>query len=195
MGRTASFSRSDAVNAALILFWRKGYSATSLPDLLEAMGVARSSFYGTFTDKRSLFRECLELFGDRTRRILVDTAELGCGLEAIRQFFRLTVSEVSDRRLACGCMMVNSLVELEGVDPQLHAIAQQKLDEVQLEFERLVQAAQRAGAIDKQRSAAAVASRLMTLNLGLRVQSRKRLDRQALQDSIDNGLAALEIAA
>lgn len=195
MSRTSSFSRSDAIDAALRLFWRKGYLATSLPELLEAMGIARSSFYSTFADKRALFKECLELFGDRTRRILTDSKEHGTELAAISQFFDKTVTAVSNDRLACGCMMVNTLLELEGVDSQLHAIAKQKLDEIQFEFERLLDAAQKDGSIGKQHSAAELANMVMTLNLGLRVQCRKHLDRPFLENTLRNGLDVLQIAA
>ncbi|MEO1614161.1 MAG: helix-turn-helix domain-containing protein [Pseudomonadota bacterium] len=52
------------------LFWRQGYQATSLADLLAAMEIGRSSFYAAFTDKRSLFIECLDLFSSRTIDLL-----------------------------------------------------------------------------------------------------------------------------
>ena len=54
MARPLEFNRSQATNQALVLFWRKGYQASSLADLLAAMGIARSSFYAAFTDKRTL---------------------------------------------------------------------------------------------------------------------------------------------
>ena len=70
MARSPEFDRPRAVNKALVLFWRKGYQASSLADLLTAMGIGRSSFYAAFTDKRSLFIECLDLFSARTLELL-----------------------------------------------------------------------------------------------------------------------------
>jgi len=70
MARPLEFDRPQTVNKALVLFWRKGYQATSLADLLAAMGIRRSSFYGAFTDTCSLFVECLDLFSARTLEIL-----------------------------------------------------------------------------------------------------------------------------
>ena len=47
------------------LFWRKGYAATSVEDLVSALHLSRSSFYATFGDKRSLFLEALKLYSER----------------------------------------------------------------------------------------------------------------------------------
>ena len=55
MARPIEFDREQALEAALKLLWSQGYVATSLNQLLETMGIGRSSFYAAFTDKRSLF--------------------------------------------------------------------------------------------------------------------------------------------
>ncbi|MEH6586016.1 MAG: TetR/AcrR family transcriptional regulator [Halioglobus sp.] len=195
MARKPSFNREQAVDAALKLFWRRGYAATSLPELLQTMGVARSSFYATFTDKRSLFIECLELFGERTRAILVQAAASGDNLGAIKQFFNETVTKASQPRVSSGCMMVNTILELADVDAELKSHAQEKLDEIQDEFQRLLTNAQNTGELKSSRHPEDLAEALMTLNLGIRVQSRKQSNRARLQQSIDTSLALFGIAA
>jgi len=61
MARPKEFDREEVLQKALYTFWEKGYDATTLPDLLESMGVNRSSFYNTFGDKQTLFREVMSL--------------------------------------------------------------------------------------------------------------------------------------
>ena len=51
------------LDAAEDLFAERGYTATSLAELLDGMGIGRSSIYAAYGDKRSLFVEALELFG------------------------------------------------------------------------------------------------------------------------------------
>jgi AcrR family transcriptional regulator len=55
-GRPLSFDRDAALHAAMLLFWRHGYEATSLADLTAAMGVTPPSIYTVFGDKKGLFR-------------------------------------------------------------------------------------------------------------------------------------------
>ena len=72
MARPVEFDRDYAVDASMKVFWSKGYSATSLQDLLDSTGIARSSFYAAFGDKRSLFIEALRLFSRRTQAMLLE---------------------------------------------------------------------------------------------------------------------------
>jgi TetR/AcrR family transcriptional repressor of nem operon len=55
LGRPAEYDKDRSLNAALAVFWRKGYEATSLADLCEAMGMSKSTLYAVFGDKRQLF--------------------------------------------------------------------------------------------------------------------------------------------
>ncbi|UUZ81262.1 TetR/AcrR family transcriptional regulator [Paenibacillus sp. P26] len=48
------------LHQAMLVFWEKGYEAASIPDLLKAMGLSRSSLYETFTDKETLYLEALQ---------------------------------------------------------------------------------------------------------------------------------------
>jgi TetR/AcrR family transcriptional repressor of nem operon len=195
MARSPEFDRSKALDAAMKLFWARGYTATSLPDLLQGMGIARSSFYASFGTKRKLFTECLELFGDRTLAIVNEDAK-GLPPTALpRAFFEATVLDVSQRRAELGCMMVNTVLELAEVDPELNQLAAQKLSAIENAFALAFQLAQRNGELDTTRSPDELASLVMTINFGLRVQSRQNQSQQELKPIIENSLSMLGLVA
>ena len=180
MARTLEFDRSAAMNRALVLFWRKGYQAASLSELLEAMDIGRSSFYATFADKRSLYVECLDLFGKRTKDVLLRARETHPPLDALRRFFEYTATEQRDQRPEWGCMLVNTVLEMAGVDDGLSARASDLLAAVQAEFERCLSDA----GLAPERSAA-LASFLMLFNEGVRVSSRRKVSRRQQLSDID----------
>jgi len=62
MARPKAFERDRALKRALELFQAKGYEATSIQDLVDAMGIGRQSLYDTFGDKEMLYREALERY-------------------------------------------------------------------------------------------------------------------------------------
>jgi len=59
MARPREFDLNEALQAAMLLFWERGYEATSIDDLLQQMGINRASLYGTFGQKRELFLKAL----------------------------------------------------------------------------------------------------------------------------------------
>jgi len=195
MARSPEFDRTKALEAAMKLFWARGYLATSLPDLLEAMGVARSSFYASFGTKRKLFMECLELFGDRTLAIVDENANRLPTSALPRAFFEATLLNVSQRKAKQGCMMVNTVLELADVDPELNQLATEKLGAIENAFALAFEQAQQHGELETSYSPKELASLVMTINLGLRVQSRQKQSRQKLKTIIDNSLSMLGLAA
>ncbi len=62
IGRPRAFCTETALNAALNVFWRKGYEGASLTDLTEAMGINRPSLYAAFGNKEELFRKALDRY-------------------------------------------------------------------------------------------------------------------------------------
>src|SRR5579872_2871275 len=61
-GRPREFDPADALDAALRVFWEKGYDGASLSDLTEAMGITCPSMYAAFGDKEALFRKVLDRY-------------------------------------------------------------------------------------------------------------------------------------
>ena len=180
MSRPLEFDRPRAVNKALALFWRKGYQASSLADLLAAMGIGRSSFYAACTDKRSLFIECLDLFAARTLELLQRARDEVPPVDALQSFFErnfIGARGAGAVKGHWGCMLVNTVLEMAGVDDELAARASHHLGEMQRVFQACLQEAGAAPA-----RAEELAAMLMLVNEGIRVSSRRRLpDAQHLQ--------------
>ncbi len=96
------------------VFWRQGYGATSVQDLVEATGVQRGSLYGAFGDKHGLLLEALDAYAEqpfqRLDQLLRESEE---PVDAIRQFIRLAGIDSRDMESASrGCLMGNTCAEL-----------------------------------------------------------------------------------
>jgi TetR/AcrR family transcriptional repressor of nem operon len=170
MARPPEFDRGKALNKALALFWRKGYQATSLSDLLAAMDLGRSSFYAAFTDKRTLYVECMDLFAARMMEHLERARDEKPPIDVLRSFLERNFVGARDVRPDWGCMLVNSVLEMAGVDEDLVSHASAHLTTLQRFFRTCLRDA---GATPAQ--AGELAAMLMLFNEGIRVSSRRRL--------------------
>ncbi len=63
-GRPIGFDRDRALEAAMLLFWERGYEGTSMADLTHAMGLSPSSIYAAFGDKQALFSLAVKRYLD-----------------------------------------------------------------------------------------------------------------------------------
>jgi AcrR family transcriptional regulator len=104
MGRPREFSEDAAVEAAMRVFWEKGYEGTSLDDLTQAMGINRSSLYSTFGDKESLFRRVISLYGEQQLTFISDALGQPSVHRAIEALWRNTVKFLSDSTHPRGCL-------------------------------------------------------------------------------------------
>ena len=60
IGRPRAFDREAALGAAMLVFWRKGFSAASMNDLCDAMSIRPPSLYAAFGSKEALYLEAVE---------------------------------------------------------------------------------------------------------------------------------------
>jgi AcrR family transcriptional regulator len=85
IGRPREFDRGAALEAAMVLFWRKGFAATSMNDLCDAMDVRSPSLYAAFGSKEALYLEAIqhyvEVFGPPVWDGLAEGATARAGVE------------------------------------------------------------------------------------------------------------------
>ncbi|SEA11016.1 TetR/AcrR family transcriptional regulator [Rubrimonas cliftonensis] len=121
-GRPRAFDEDAAIAAALALFWRRGYEATSLEALTAAMGLSRSSFYCCFGSKRGALTAALDAYA---RDSLARLAEVAGTASAPREA-ALAMLDALTRRGdgAQGCLMLNCATELAPHDPEIAELTQ-----------------------------------------------------------------------
>ncbi len=116
MGRPRKFSRESVLDKALPVFWRHGYSGTSVQDLEQATGVNKSGLYSEFKGKEDLFLESLRhYFATRGGRDIINAEPLGWG--NIEAFIRLSEVQADGR---AGCFSVNSMREFSNLPAEVH---------------------------------------------------------------------------
>lgn len=190
MPRTKKFRPEEALDAAMQLFWRKGYGATSMRDLLDGMGIGRGSFYDTFGDKHALFLAALDRF-EEARTGWIGDALAGSGMAGIEKVFRRTVEGMTGSEPRRGCLLANTAVELAPRDPEVAEKISRHVRRTEEAFAGALARAQERGEVREERDPRALARFLVSNLHGLRVLARAGSDRRTLEDAARVALEAL----
>lgn len=119
MARPQVFSEEEALDRAMELFWKKGFKATSMRDLVKNTGVCSASLYKTFGKKEEIYAKALARYQLLMKHIYGRTLEEGESVrEYLRAFFLAKIAEVLNERPE-GCMVLNATTELLRKDEQV----------------------------------------------------------------------------
>lgn len=127
MARPKAYKEADVLDAAMRVFWRKGYVATSMSDIYAATGLKPGNLYATFTDKETLFQRAFEAY---TAHFRASLPEGHSGLPAIRAWIETQVKLAVEDPERKGCLIVNTITEREAHSAANQEIARQRLVEI-----------------------------------------------------------------
>jgi TetR/AcrR family transcriptional repressor of nem operon len=193
MVRPREFNKDEALAQAMHAFWAKGYTATSLLNLIEAMGISKSSFYETFGSKHELFVTALDRYGDEiVRQVALRLEGAISPRQAIAGFFDMTVDDILTKEGRYGCLAINTAAELAAHDPEIAARVNAIFDRIADVLQKVISRGQVAGEIRADRQAGTLARYLMSTLTGLRVVGKAKQDRTALNDVVRVALSALD---
>jgi TetR/AcrR family transcriptional regulator, transcriptional repressor for nem operon len=191
MARTKEFDQEQALDAAMHLFWERGYEATSIQELVDATGVQRQSLYDTFGSKHEIFLQSLmryqALQGHHVSE-LTSKHPKG-GLPLIRAIFESCASQtVCDAR---GCFAANCAAELGVSDKAVAERVRIGRDGLEDVFKRCLEQARGTREFKSSSSVSALAQFLVNAFFGLRLIARTRPTKAMIDNVVSVTLAAL----
>src|SRR5277367_1539937 len=173
MARTREFDRTLVLRKAVQVFWSRGFDSTNLPELMEAMGLSKSSLYETFGDKEKLFEEAIDLYAkeisSRKLEKLLNASSVKAGFQA---FFEEQIRCCTDRNYPGGCFMANTATSLDNMPPALAKKIRKAVENSHSLFVAQIQKGQEAGEIPREKDASALASAVIGTSMGITVMAR-----------------------
>ncbi|GAA3373494.1 TetR/AcrR family transcriptional regulator [Streptomyces racemochromogenes] len=194
VARTKEFDPDTVLQSALELFWRRGYEATSVADLVEHLGIGRASIYATFGSKHELYLKALDRYAETFDPLLLEQLSApGPALPGVRAVVRRFAAEAASPadRLS-GCFITNTAAELASHD----AAAARRVGVSWDRFETLLHSAlvraQGQGELGGERDPRALARMLLVLLQGVRVVGKASDDPARVRDAAEQALALLD---
>lgn len=193
MARVREFDEYEAIDRAMRLFWRKGYGASPLPDLLREMGLSRSSFYNAFGEKRRVLAESVRQYMDGGMDgVLSPLFEPDAGRAAIEETFRRMLEHTSGEKGRFGCLVNNCMAEVAPRDTEARKLLTQARAVVEDGFARAAERGQAEGTISRRESPRSVGRFLLNTFSGLNVAAKGRPGREVLEDIARVALRVLD---
>lgn len=193
MGRPREFVANEALTDAMRLFWLKGYEATSLKDLMEAMQLHKGSIYKAFGDKKNLFLLALKLYMDQGASAFDELSESASSpREAVRLFMRMSLRQCTSGQKIKGCFMMNTVVELAPHDEEIQAFIAAYMEKMRDNLCDLISRGQSLGQFRADLKAIDMADYLIYVKAGLFTGSKMNLKAQDPYMAAQFAVKALE---
>ncbi|QEL16232.1 TetR/AcrR family transcriptional regulator [Limnoglobus roseus] len=193
-GRPREFDPDAALDAAMKVFWHKGYEGASLDDLTHAMGINRPSLYAAFGNKESLFRKALDRYAHGPGSYLHKALAKPTAREAAECLLYGGIDVLTCPESPGGCLVVQTALACgqaaESIRRELVTVRTTSLDLIQKRFEK----ARHEGDLAKGVDCAGLARYVATVMHGLSVQAASGADRKQLQQVAEWALRAWPVS-
>jgi AcrR family transcriptional regulator len=182
-GRPRQFNRDAAVTAAMHLFWEHGYEGASLEQLRQAMGgISSASFYAAFTSKEALYRDVLARYQETHGRVMQALRDRSLPpRDRIEMAMRRSALMQTDKSHPSGCLVTLSATICSDDCTEVQALTAQE------------RAANRQAIHDCVAEAIACGELFDGLLLGLSLQARDGVEKDAMEAAITQALCAWDL--
>lgn len=187
MPRPKVFDEEKVVQAAMELFWKKGYEGTSIQDLVEHTGLSRSSLYDSLGDKRQLYINSLRIY---TRMVEDDMFRLANDDQgpALELLVKLLCAATLDRK---GCYLANSCVEKAPIDDDVVRIYKENARTLHSLITRLLERAATEGALREGVQTESAALVIFSAMQGMQLRRRVGLEQELAQELVNTLIGLL----
>ncbi|MEO0649889.1 MAG: TetR/AcrR family transcriptional regulator [Planctomycetota bacterium] len=192
-GRPRGFDEEQVLDAALDVFWTKGFEATSLVDLMKATGLHKASLYGAFGTKRGLYVRVLDRYLTNAAEMFADrVAAAPDAVSAVGAYFDHALGLCAEPEFR-GCFKVNAQVEFACNDDELAARFAEHDVTMRATLAGAIERGRQSGVFRSDRTTQELAQYLLTFATGVFARARGGLparDARALADTAIDALRA-----
>lgn len=190
MGRRREFDIDAALEAALCIFWRKGFEGTSYSDLTSAIGVERPALYAAFGNKEALFRQALTRYSERYMDFVPEALKKSTSREVAECILYRTADLNTRFPEHLGCLNVNGALAVsdgsESVRQALIDVRATGERQLRERFER----AKVEGDLPELAKPDELAAFIMAVAHGMAVQAKAGFSREKLESIADLAISA-----
>jgi TetR/AcrR family transcriptional repressor of nem operon len=194
MGRAAKFDREAAIEICMHSIWRNGYESCSVKSISEKLGITRSSFYNAFGSREDLFLEVLTRYAQQTPDRVLESVKPDVSIKRLITsfFFDVCENRTSDPE-ARGCLAINCVSELVGVDENLGPLLESAVLNSLQRFENLLNIAASQGELIDDGLIHNKALALQNLLVGISVMAKVIRSKKELEAVVEQTLKGLEV--
>lgn len=192
MARRKGFNEDKALEQAMLLFWKKGYSATSMKELEHAMGLTITSIYNAYGNKRALFEKALNYYLQHKLFRFIESLD---GADSPENALKAALMEVIHLHFnpshPGGCLVVLSILESGQHDEQSKNILRSALNLLRDRIVQRLEKDKENGEITLATDTQSIANHVTVLITGMITMARAGFPQKELEKLIDDSVVAL----
>ena len=193
MNRARTFDPHTTLSQVVDLFSSKGYSETSMEDIVQTTGVSRYGLYGTFGNKRELFEQALEQYAEGMgKQSFLRLLEPGASLDHVRAIFDERVADMCCGEENKGCLFIHTAMELAPQDEELRGVLQRFMKRMSKAFAIGLDSAKGRGEVAQGVDVDAAGELLTSTMFGLAVLGRTGFPKATLDGIVDSTLESIQ---
>ena len=193
MPRVKLFDTEIVLSKAMDLFWKQGYSATSVQDLVSHLGINRASLYDTYGDKEKLFKMAFNHYRATNIEEMNQFFQRETVVkEGLKKLFEMAIDESIEDKDRKGCFVVNTTTELIPGDNEILDVLKENKRCFEELFYNYLLRGEKEGQFKKNKDLKSIASLLYMTYNGLKVVSKIEPNKTELVNSIGVVLSLLD---
>ena len=189
-GRPRGFDAGKALDAAMTVFWSKGYEGASLSDLTKAMRINRPSLYAAFGDKEALFRKVLDRYGEGPAAFVGEALREPTARRALEKLLLRTADVATEAAHPPGCLLVQGALACGTAAESVRNDLMRRRQAGEKALRRRLKRAQSEGELSRKTNVADLARYFMTVIHGMAVEAASGATRNELRSVAENALMA-----
>lgn len=187
------FDEKEVLEKAMNLFWKKGYYATSIQDLVNYLGINRASLYDTFGSKKSLFEKAFLHYTttntDTQKKFLDSHDDVRIGF---KKLFDMAIQQSILDEDNKGCFAVNSTIEFIPNEKDFSSLVYENKKQFEEMFFNYLLLGIERNQISEDKNLQAIATLFFTFYNGLKVVTKVDFDATIFSKSVDSLLSVLD---